>query len=511
MFGCDYNPCIVGAGGLYHQWLAQTYGTPDKLPYRDVPDSFEAVLPPRALGDDVEANLQWYLDWIACKEWLLAHYLAVLAGFHAEAGLDGVNYYTNLNPHRPEGVPTNFQLFGEATGGLVGYDFYRSPWLTYSGYCSMARVLKLMTATLPITWSAEFMGGWWYTDMGRGRIPKSHTECMGLAAMANGCQALSWFMFHDRRSWGDSPVSEMGHRRENHAALKQILEIRAEVPAWEELLPVTDLAVAYYRPYMWHSHLGDAHPCADNSLHIGQPVLWDEPAGAAVAGYEAILRYLQQAGYTTAVVDLDEDSAGWAQHRAIWLVGAPFVRPEDSAKLRQYVENGGWLIVSHCWPRLDFAGYSLAFLDLPQGLDAAMDIGKGRVSWLDFGAPSEAGLEAADTVAAVKLAVAERLGPPVVDASRPLVRYETGVDGQVGWVEEAAVFVEAILHQGAGEQLLYLVNLHQRATTVSLAFRDLAAGSLQELGFARGQYTVADGRAEVDIDRKSVRVFRIQS
>ena len=66
-----------------------------------------------------------YFDWIEFKEWLLAEYINRLREMHIRNGIQGVQFYTNLNPHRPEGVPANFKRFHEASDGLIGYDFYR--------------------------------------------------------------------------------------------------------------------------------------------------------------------------------------------------------------------------------------------------------------------------------------------------------------------------------------------------------------------------------------------------
>ena len=516
-FNCDYNPCIVGAGGLWHQWLGETYGTPDRLPYAGPAKDFREVQPPRALGSDVASNLRWYLDWAAFKEWLMVQYLERLKAMHREAGLTGVDYYTNLNPHRPEGVPTNFRAMGRATGGLVGYDFYRGPWLTYSGYASMARVLKLMDATLPVTWSAEFMGGWWYTDMGKGRIPKSHTEFMGLAAMANGCKAISWFMFHDRRAWGDSPVSEMGHPRENHEALQNLLGVVRAIPEWEALRVVNDFAVAYVRPYQWHAHLGDPNPCADNNLHRGEPVLWGSRAGDAVAEYEAVFRVAQQAGYSAGVVELEGGVAGpapagvaLAQTELLWLPGAAWLCPVLAAELRAWVERGGTLVVSGEWPRVNLDGQPLAFLGLAERPTGRVAVGQGQVVWCPVRladlAPEE---EPADVVAQVKALLAGLAGAPVADVSRPPVRYETFGQGGIAIIDEKPVLVDALLQRGRGATLLWLVNLHQRAVAATVRLRDVGDGELREIGFAAARFPLCAGAATIPLDCKRARVFRV--
>ena len=519
MFGADYNPCVVGPGGFYHQWLEAVYHTTDALPYRQSFPTFADVHPPRALGDDLQTNLPWYFDWIRFKEWLLPQYLRTLRQMHEEFGLQGVHFYTNLNPHRPEGIPTNFRTYADATGGLVGYDFYRSPWLSYSGYASISRVLKLMRASLPFAWSAEFMGGWWFADMAGHRVPRSHTELMSLAAMANGCQAISWFMFHDRYAWGDAPVSEMGHRRENHDALTHILAIPRALDQWNHLVPQTDLAIAYYRPYMWHSHLGDPAPCADNDLHIGDPILWETPAGAAVAEYEGLFRITQQAGYTPAAIDLADAPHDLPSHPLVWLAAEPFLDQATATHLQRYVRDGGILILSLAWPTVDPAGNPALFLGLadppkaqetPHGF-AIRQMGEGKLIWRQAPIASvEPGQEPIQAVAAVRELLHQLIGPPLVDVATAPVTIRHSSEGmRTEGDAEHHNLVDAILHEGSGHRVLYLVNLHLRAVQAHLTFRHPLDGQLEEVAATAQPIPIQAGRATVDIDRKSTRVFHI--
>ena len=521
MFGCDYNDCMVGRGGFYHQWLAGTYGSAGSLPYEKNYTCFEDVEPPRALGPDVQSNLQWYIDWVRFKEWLLGEYLQEIRRMHEAAGLEGVHYYTNFNPHRPEAVPTNFKIYAEATDGLCGYDFYRSPWLGYSGYCSLARVLKLLDATLPLTWSAEFMGGWWFTNMRGNRIPRSHTEFMGLSALANGCKAISWFMFHDRDNWGDAPVSEMGHRRENHVALTNIMRLVKAIPEWNELRVQTDLAVIYYRPYMWHDHLGDPMPCADNDLHRGEPELFGAKAGDAVAMYEAAFRLAQLAGYTAAAVDLSDKPENLALHKLAWFGAAGFIEAEANARLRAYVENGGILIVEGGWPVKTMAGEDIDFLGLGGALEGRaprdrghtqcghprrQQLGQGAVVYFNEPlADVEPGQEDLGTVAGLKSTLHELLGPPLVDVTHSKIRYRSSQE----WKEENYNHVDAILQAGGGARYVFMVNLHERATLATVTCRDIPSGKLDEIGGVGASFSITAGQAALDLDRKSVRVFRL--
>ncbi|NLE42571.1 MAG: hypothetical protein GX615_12175, partial [Lentisphaerae bacterium] len=212
----DYNPVNVAPGGLYHQFLAEKYGSAGKLPYATKYKAIEDVAPPRVVPETIDRNLAWYTDWVEFKTWCMGRYIRTLREMHEANGVKDVTFMTNFNPHLPEGVPTRMPDFEAACGdgGIVGYDFYRGAFMSYSGYQSMARVLKLMNNTLKYTWSAEFMAGTWNKDLSKAsRVSDDHMRFMARCALAQGCKAICWFMFHDRDCWGDAPVSSHGHVR----------------------------------------------------------------------------------------------------------------------------------------------------------------------------------------------------------------------------------------------------------------------------------------------------------
>lgn len=518
VFGSDYNPCVVERGGWYHRFLAEKYGSPDALPYAGRFGAFEDVEPPRALGADVERDLARYFDWIECKEWMLERYLRELRAMHEANGLDGVRYYTNLNPHRPEGVPTSFRRFAAATDGLVGYDFYRKPWLGRSAYASMARVLRVMGAVLDPVWSAEFMCGWWFTDMGNSRVPPDHMRFMTQAALANGCKAVSWFMFHDRPMWGDAPVSDRGRPRDGLAALRDVVDQARAVEAWGALRPADDFAVLTCRPYLWHAHLGDPSPCSDNALHVGEPLLWGAEAGAVPAEIEGLFRTAQLAGYSAGCVDLTDAPDRLGCVRAAWMPTAPFLAEDTARRLEAFVEAGGVLVLTGPWPARDLRGAPLTFLGRtapPEPADgerfAAWTAGRGRVAWSGtFTVRSEPGEEDLDVVAETGALLGRLAGPPAVRADTGTVRWKSWKKGGgTGWHEEPRRCVDAILHRGGGAEVLFLVNLHERSVDADVVFGDGRDARLAEVGGYGETLDVRGGCCRVVLDRKSARVFRV--
>ena len=286
----DYNPVNICPGGFWHQFLAEKYGHAAALPYGTRFAGIEEVPPPREVPDDMSGDVARHLDWVEFKEWVMCRYLSELRAMHEANGVEDVVFMTNLNPHLPEGVPTRMPSFERAVQGsgrgTVGYDFYRGTFLSWSGYSSMARVLKLMNASLDYTWSAEFMSGTWAKDLTKGgRVSGEHMHFMARCALAHGCKAISWFMFHDRRCWGDAPVSSHGHARPSLEVLRETRALCVEkIPHWDELVPMADCAVVYDVAAHRHTAVGDPLPCADNKLHVGAPSDRRRPGGRRQPG-----------------------------------------------------------------------------------------------------------------------------------------------------------------------------------------------------------------------------------
>ncbi len=523
IFDSDYNPLVVGREGLYQRWLEKKYGNASNLPYARHYKNIAEVEAPREVGDDLERNLIYYFDWIEFKEWLMAEYINRLREMHIRNGIEGVQFYTNLNPHRPEGVPANFKKFYEASGGLIGYDFYRGNFLSYSGYSSIARILKFLDAVVPTVWSAEFMSGTWKEDLSGSRIPQSHTEFMSLAALSHGCKGLSYFMFHDRETWGDAPVSNLGHPRENLEAIKTVTSLAKKIPEWNKLKVNYDCAVAYYRPYHWHTHLGDPAPCADNAIHVGDPLLFGVEAGRATLEYEGLFRVLQQAGFTAGVVDLTDAPERLSDFRLLWLPSEPFIDQDTAERLKNFVHKGGCLITGPYLPDRDLRGKSLTTFPLSRektlesssvlGTVKCFKMGEGKIVRIEkYIARNLPGQESLEIVEAVRNLLS-RLGfsPRVRIKVAPVTVTLFKEGGGLEKVEEKHSLCEAIIQTAGKQRYLFLNNLHLRAIRAELSFKDENISTLRDV-LSGERYTSGNCRdITVDIDRKSSRVFSYQS
>lgn len=520
MLTSDYNPVNVSRGGFYHQFLAAKYGSARGLPYPRKYASIEDVPAPRQVPEVIGDDFAYYADWCEFKTWVMSKYIGILREMHEANGVVGVTFMTNFNPHRPEGVPTRMPNFEQATGplGIAGYDFYRGTFMSYSGYQSMARVLKLMNATLRYTWSAEFMSGTWERTL-KSRVSDDHMRFMALCALAQGCKAISWFMFHDRDCWGDSPVSSHGHERPSLAVLKAVRKLACEtIQGWDELVAATDLAIIYDLTSHQHSYLGDPSPCNDNALYVGEPLVDGVKCGQASLEYEGLFRVVEHTGRQAGVIDPLHSTAKLADAPAVILPGSPVIHRATAQALEEYVNGGGKLIVSGTWPSRIDSGAVISFLrGAPSKSGEAFSIGKGRVWWmptgLGSGQPEEDSLESIAWLAALL----------DTETAAPKVRVKP--ENEVSWVDwntgknmksegghrvyrQPRNLFTAVLHEGPEDRILFVLNHYPEAARATITLADKKATGLVDFD-SGSTLKLETGVIDLDLDRKSARVFRV--
>jgi beta-galactosidase len=511
----DYNPVNVGPGGWYHQFLQKKYGAARSLPYPTKYRSMEEVAPPRSVPEVITTDMAYYLDWIEFKTWVMAEYIRRLRMMHEANGVRDVTFMTNFNPHRPEGVPTRMPALEEATGGgLVGYDFYRGTFMSYSGYHSMARVLKLMNASVRHTWSAEFMSGTWNKVL-PSRVSEDHMRFMSRCALAHGCKAMAWFMFHDRDCWGDAPVSSHGHPRANLNVLRETPALLFDkVKDWESLRPVNDVAIIYDLVQHQHTSIGDPMPCADNDLHTGRPAIDGVSAGLATAEYEGLFRLVEQAGLQAGVVDIIHSDRSLADYKIAFLPGSPVMERRAAERLKKFMANGGILVLSGPMPKRDERGRAMKFpgLGVPvtRGPATTLRVGKGMLIWHREYLAQEKPEEESQAAAEFIEALLERY------AANPQVRLT--VQEPVSWVDwqeggghrvyrQPRNLGSAILQRGRSEALLFVMNHYPEAAR----FRVKLTGHYKVLRHLETGETLAltDGAVGLDLDRKSAEIYEV--
>ncbi len=528
----DYNPVNVRPGGFWHQFLAEKYGSADRLPYGIRCGHLDEVPVPRAVPEDMSGDVARHLDWVEFKEWVMCRYIVAVRQMHEANGVSDVTFMTNFNPHLPEGVPTRMPSFEKAVQGkrqgVVGYDFYRGAFLSWSGYSSMARVLKLMNASVNYTWSAEFMAGTWHKDLSKAsRISDDHMRFMARCALAHGCKSIAWFMFHDRLIWGDAPVSSHGHARTSLEVLRETRALCAEkIPHWDALRPLGDCAIVYDIAAHRHTSVGDPMPCNDGQLHVGAPLVDGVRAGEGSREYIGLYRVVEAGGCQADAVDILARPERMDAYRLAFLPGGALVSRVAAEKLAGWVEAGGTLVVSGPWPARDDAGRALALLGLNNPGPGEHPVGRGaliRCGWLADAEPEQ---ERLDHIATVQRWIAGKAGPAHVRISPPgpVVwedwKNDAGVDNagkkggdeldRIQRFEEPRTLASAVLHTGGdGFPVLFVLNHFPEAVAFDLVFGRLNPARLRCLDTG-ATIPVSEGRARVDMDRKSAGIFAVE-
>lgn len=532
----DYNPVNTARGGFYHRFLREKYGRAGDLPYAGRFTDIELVQPPREVPNDIGGDPAWYLDWVEFKEWAMCRYLGELRAMHVANGVSDVVFMSNFNPHLPEGVPTRMPSFERAVQGaaadgttrgkgMVGYDFYRGTFLSWSGYASLARVLRLMNASVDYTWSAEFMAGTWEKILSS-RVSDDHMRFMARCALANGCKALAWFMFHDRRCWGDSPVSAHGHRRSSWQVLRETCALATQaIPHWDELVVQCDAGVVYDIAAHRHTSVGDPAPCADGNLHVGVPFIAGVQAGLATREYIGLHRVIEAGGHQPGALDLAARPAAIESHRLVFFPGSPIADAAGAAVILRWVEAGGTLVVSGTWPAMDERGRPLAFLGLSEApAGGSQACGAGRVVHCPWLGQEEAEHERLSAIAEVRDLIQTHDAWHVACAPLAPVVWETwgensGVDNagsrtggsnldRMLRVEQPRVHASGILQTGGGFPVLSVLNHYPEAAELRIAFRSLRPRELRNL-ITGETIPVRDGVAIVDVDRKSGELYAV--
>ncbi|MBE6569438.1 MAG: hypothetical protein E7658_04380 [Ruminococcaceae bacterium] len=502
----DYNPVNVAPGGFYHQFLKETYGSVENLPYRTKYAAFEEIPAPRSVPENIDDDYAYYADWMKFHTWVMCRFIEELRKMHEANGItaDKVIFMTNYDPHLPEGVPTRMPDFEEASGGITGYDFYRGTFMSYSGYQSLARVMKLMTDTLKFPYSSEFMAGTWEKVLSS-RVSDDHMRFMARCAFAHGCKAIQWYMIHDRYTWGDSPVSLHGHKRPSIDVLRETPKILFDkIKNWDAMKPVNDIGIIYDLTAHIHTSLGDPMPCNDGNLYIGNPKIDGVNAGIASKEYIGLFRIAEQNGVQAAAIDIHYSDASLYKYPLIVYPGSPVIAAKTEEQLRKYVENGGVLAITGILPTRYETGEKCCLFG---GVQAGeQTLGKGKVIFVDaYLGQGESEKDSMEDIS--------RFGE-VLNMAKvvPAVRISSDAFVLAEWNRAPSVqprmLGSAVLQQANGETILFVMNHNPDAHEFKLEF-SIPCTKLVCLTEEQDA-VVENGVCILDIDRKNCQIYRVE-
>lgn len=470
----EYNPHVVGEGGLWHQWLERKYGDAARMPYKDAPARFEAVEPPRELPESIEDDLLRFFDWAEFKEDYMADYVRTLAELMRADGLREEMFAVNYNPHRPLDVPNNWHKLEQATGGgISGFDYYKRPHLRWSDFQKTALSARYSCAVTRLPWSPEWMCGIWGEDFGGdGAVGPEHTEFLYLVGLAYGLVGFNHYMFAERESWAFSAINEFGQRRYNWQALATMTRITREVEPQTMTLE-SRVGLLYDRPTAWLGYIEEPFVCQDEQVRVGERTVDSEPVGIATREMEGLFCLLLQLGHvpTILVPGVNLDAARSLQ--AVIVPCQTRLDPDTLAELDALAAAGVRVIFDPARPVKDWSGQPL-----PAGeSDATIETGE-RLAQGKFGEETQ---EQRDRLAALL----GEVRPSVASGDPDLL---------------------VTLAERDGERVLFVLNMHHRSKEATLAL-PFACAALEDLKTGE-RVAVENGTARFPVDCKQGRIMR---
>lgn len=454
MFESDYNPLIVGDGGQFQIWLDQTGRSRDSYP------------PPRSLEVAQWSDLRRYFDWAEYKEWMLASHIAFLGSIHRLNGLANVLFTTNLNEHEQLSTPNQWLELQQASG-LIGYDYYFVPPFQERDLINVALAANYSQVVAPLVWAPEMMAGIWVTagvDQIHPGFKLKDVEFFHFLGLAFGLKGMNFYMAVNRENWEDAPIREDGEPGATYAGIQRVLELRQKIPGFDHLQPVREVAMLF-----------DPMIAREAYVSSGKEIQLDGyQLGSAYRLFYDIYQKLVHLNYNPALIDSRTNLRELTQYRVVFIPAAPYLNREVEAHLVEAARAGVKVVFLESFPHLDdeFIPWTI-----PSGESlSVIPIGNGEWSILQSGNIQEFLKE-------IHLA-------PVVKSNDADVLAIIQNDGQV--------------------EVLFVVNAGIRAGRVSLAFRDLEVGSLQDVIFPSHSIMIRHNIAILNLSPHSVSVYLIQ-
>lgn len=347
LFGAQYG--LGGKPGLFQDFLKRHYhrklsslnkawGT--SYQSFDQAGAFLAVMLKDGEGLPLKGDreLQRHLDYLKFKYDYSRQYADWTVRTYRKLGVKIPIYpiYLNLYPffYAHDWIPM------QEVSDLVGVDFYPTSELKedrfeHRKFMDKIRYLKNVSR-LPFI--AEFAAGIWHArHYETGVLTANHYRLLALSALAAGIAGWNWYMLVNRDNWYMSPINEWGRERaELYEVFKEIVTVFKRLnPA--TLKKVTDVAVTY-NPLQY----------AARTLKHNCPVL--------SALYDSDVDY-----------EVYDPRLKRCDKKILFYSGNQWLEKSAHVNLRNYVRQGGILVVFQSYPRKDahFEPYSVLGFEEP--------------------------------------------------------------------------------------------------------------------------------------------------
>jgi hypothetical protein len=257
-------------------------------------------------------------------------------------------------------------------------------------------------------------------------------------------------------------------------------------------------------------------PCNDNESHVGNPEIDGVKAGLASLEYYGLFRLVEQAGAQAAVIDTVCKPQSIPPFNLLFMPGSPVISMETSGLLSVYLKKGGTLLLTGHWPAKSGSGGDIKFLGInkptKQGDELRVKVGKGTLVWRKtFIAQEKAEEENPESVEFVAEIISDAKIVPNVRISPA----ETAqwVDWQKGGGHKVYVqkrnLGSAILHESESEKILFVSNHYCEAAGFILEFADKKLLLITDID-SGDTVKIVNGKAIVDIDRKTCKIYKVE-
>ena len=470
----DYHPDAIR---LWHSFLREKYKDVSRLnfAYGKKFSSFDQIEPARSFSAQSQKELVYFLDWVEFREFYMQNALRRLKGLLEEAGIKDIVFMSNY-PLADDYPPNNFTEL-ERFLDFQGLDMYpqRRQWQ------GIKRLARTACGLSRFACSPEFSSGAFIFNP---PISLSDQRFTTPYLLMHGIKGVNFYMLVERERWYGSPITHDARvRREYFEFFKKLVSFLKSSRIFE-LKKYASCLVLTNRDYdrlECATTLLDPLPLLSPQLtppefHCSEERFGFEQAIQLYARnfFEAIYRALDRAGAGLNLGNTTQELESLRRYKLVALCTFEFLNAQVQRRLRDYVKQGGFLVLGPKLPELDeqmepceILKQGLEIVDEVKGELRAkvFQLGKGRLVLIPHNFDQR-----------------QRKHPPepLVKLMRRLLEL-AGAEPRYKMLTPGA---EVELHEGNGREVIFVANPRSQAiqAKIKLAspgrFKDLESGKV---------------------------------